>query len=96
MIKRLFLLIAPMIVLTLISGVTLAAVPFYEGKVIRIIAGKSPGSGFDIYSRVVARHMGKHIPGNPASPNQLFTWSTFGAILFAIAIGFAVGKRTNA
>jgi tripartite-type tricarboxylate transporter receptor subunit TctC len=66
MIKRFFLLIALVIGLTLISGVTLAAVPFYEGKVIRIIAGTSPGSGFDIYSRVVARHMGKHIPGNPA------------------------------
>jgi len=39
---------------------------FYRGKVIRVIVGGSPGGGFDIYTRVMARHMGKHIPGNPS------------------------------
>jgi tripartite-type tricarboxylate transporter receptor subunit TctC len=39
---------------------------FYKGKTIRIIVGGSAGGGFDTYSRVMARHMGKHIPGNPA------------------------------
>src|ERR671919_931741 len=42
------------------------AAPFYEGKTIRLIVGFSAGGGFDTYSRVIARHMGKHIPGNPA------------------------------
>ena len=38
---------------------------FYKGKAIRVIVGLAPGGGFDTYSRVIARHMGKHIPGNP-------------------------------
>lgn len=39
--------------------------PFYKGKTIRIIVGFAAGGGYDVYSRVIARHMGKHIPGNP-------------------------------
>jgi tripartite-type tricarboxylate transporter receptor subunit TctC len=39
---------------------------FYKGKTIRVIVGGSAGGGFDIYTRTMARHMGKHIPGNPA------------------------------
>ena len=39
---------------------------FYKDKTIRIIVGFAAGGGFDIYARIIARHMGKHIPGNPA------------------------------
>ena len=39
---------------------------FYKGKIIRIIVGSSAGGGYDTYSRTFARHMGKHIPGEPA------------------------------
>ena len=39
---------------------------FYKGKTIRVIVGGSAGGGFDIYTRAMARHMGKNIPGNPA------------------------------
>src|SRR4026208_232750 len=39
---------------------------FYRGKTVRIIVGASAGGGYDTYSRTIARHMGKHIPGNPA------------------------------
>ena len=38
---------------------------FYKGKTIRVIVGGSAGGGFDIYTRAMARHMGKYIPGNP-------------------------------
>lgn len=38
--------------------------PFYKGKTIRIVVGFAPGGGFDIYSRLIARHMSKYIPGN--------------------------------
>ncbi len=38
---------------------------FYKGKTIRIIVGATPGGGFDTYSRAIARHLGKHIPGGP-------------------------------
>ncbi|MGZ8495825.1 MAG: Bug family tripartite tricarboxylate transporter substrate binding protein, partial [Candidatus Binatia bacterium] len=39
---------------------------YYKGKTIRLIVGLAPGGGFDTYSRVIARHIGKHIPGTPA------------------------------
>jgi tripartite-type tricarboxylate transporter receptor subunit TctC len=42
-----------------------AAENFYKGKTIRVIVGGSAGGGFDIYTRAMARHMGKHIPGHP-------------------------------
>jgi len=38
---------------------------FYRGKTVRVIVGASAGGGYDTYSRTIARHMGKHIPGNP-------------------------------
>ena len=39
---------------------------FYEGKNLKIIVGLSAGGGYDLYTRTIARHMGKHIPGNPS------------------------------
>lgn len=42
-----------------------AAQSFYEGKTVRIIVGLAPGGGFDTYARVIARHIGRHVPGNP-------------------------------
>jgi tripartite-type tricarboxylate transporter receptor subunit TctC len=39
--------------------------PFYKGKTVRIIVGAAAGGGYDTYSRTLARHMSKHIPGNP-------------------------------
>lgn len=48
------------------SWVTFAtAQDFYKGKSIRLIVATTPGGGFDAYSRMLARHMGKHIAGNP-------------------------------
>ena len=38
---------------------------FYRGKTLRIVVGTSAGGGFDAYTRTIARHLGKHIPGNP-------------------------------
>jgi tripartite-type tricarboxylate transporter receptor subunit TctC len=38
---------------------------FYAGKTLQMLIGFSPGGGYDIYARTVARHMGRHIPGNP-------------------------------
>lgn len=43
-----------------------AAPELYQGKVIRIVVGFSPGGAFDAYSRSLSRHMRKYIPGNPA------------------------------
>jgi tripartite-type tricarboxylate transporter receptor subunit TctC len=39
--------------------------PFFKGKQIRIVVGLSSGGGYDRAARLIARHMGKYIPGNP-------------------------------
>lgn len=38
---------------------------FYKGKNVTVIVGYTAGGGYDIYARALARHMGKHLPGNP-------------------------------
>jgi tripartite-type tricarboxylate transporter receptor subunit TctC len=38
---------------------------FYRGKTVEIYIGYSVGGGYDLYARMLARHLGKHIPGNP-------------------------------
>ena len=48
------------------SSATAFGADFYKDKVIRFIVGASPGGGYDTYTRTIARHMGRHIPGNPA------------------------------
>jgi tripartite-type tricarboxylate transporter receptor subunit TctC len=40
---------------------------FYQGKTIRFIVGFAAGGGYDTYTRTVARHIGKHVPGNPST-----------------------------
>ena len=40
--------------------------PFYQGKTITVIAAASAGSAYDLYARLMAQFMGKHIPGNPS------------------------------
>ena len=42
-----------------------APADFYKGRTVFIIIGYSAGGGYDLYARVLAQHMGKHIPGNP-------------------------------
>jgi tripartite-type tricarboxylate transporter receptor subunit TctC len=54
-----------MLCLSLNAQPAFAQDSFYKGKTIRLIVGLAPGGGFDTYSRVIARHIGKHIPGNP-------------------------------
>ena len=47
------------------AGQSFAQDPFYNAKTIRIIVGFSAGGGYDTYARLIARHMTRHIPGNP-------------------------------
>lgn len=42
-----------------------AVASFYRGKTVTILVGHSAGGGFDTYARVISRHLGKYIPGNP-------------------------------
>jgi tripartite-type tricarboxylate transporter receptor subunit TctC len=38
---------------------------FYRGKQVRLIVGYGPGGGYDVYARLLARHLGNYIPGKP-------------------------------
>jgi tripartite-type tricarboxylate transporter receptor subunit TctC len=42
-----------------------AVAQFYKGKQVRIVVGTGAGGGYDAYSRLIARHLFKHIPGSP-------------------------------
>ena len=48
---------------------------FFGGKTIRIVVGFPPGSGFDAYSRAIARHMGKPL-NIRVGPRQLIDLTT--------------------
>ncbi|HLQ91422.1 MAG TPA: hypothetical protein VK148_15455, partial [Xanthobacteraceae bacterium] len=55
---------------TLVTGLAWPAhaqtvADFYKDRPVTLITGYSPGGGFDLYTRVVANHLGRHIPGNP-------------------------------
>ena len=57
-----------LLTLALFASNVSAAEPanYYQGKTVRIVVGLAAGGGYDLYARTLARHLGKHIPGNPA------------------------------
>jgi tripartite-type tricarboxylate transporter receptor subunit TctC len=60
---------AALFALVIAAPTALCAEPvedFYKGKQIRIITGAAAGDGYDLWSRMLARHMGRHIPGRPS------------------------------
>jgi tripartite-type tricarboxylate transporter receptor subunit TctC len=48
-----------------LSGPTVRAADFYEGKSINLVVAYPPADGNDVYARLLARHMGAYIPGHP-------------------------------
>lgn len=42
-----------------------AVADFYAGKVVRLVVATPPGGPYDNYARLLARHLGRHVPGNP-------------------------------
>ncbi len=76
--------------------------PFYQGKQIELDINSSVGGGYDLYARLLARHMGKYIPGNPtivpknmvgASGLRLANWLASAAPRDGTVIG-AVSRAT--
>ncbi|MGZ8533711.1 MAG: Bug family tripartite tricarboxylate transporter substrate binding protein [Candidatus Binatia bacterium] len=63
--KRLGIIFLALVAAHAVSRSTGYTEDFYKGKTIRIVVATTPGGGFDAYSRMIARHMAKHIPGNP-------------------------------
>jgi tripartite-type tricarboxylate transporter receptor subunit TctC len=70
---RLHLLQTLSLIALVVCGACVSAAPaaaqdvasFYKGKTLRIVVGFSPAGGYDLYARVLARHLSRHIPGNP-------------------------------
>ncbi len=53
------------LVLALAAATVASAQDFYRGKTLTIVVGFSAGGGFDLNARLLARHIGHHLPGNP-------------------------------
>jgi tripartite-type tricarboxylate transporter receptor subunit TctC len=90
-------------VLALISGSAAQAqapADFYKNKTVDLYIGYSAGGAYDLYARMIARHLGKHIPGNPqvvpknmegAGSQRLANW------LYSVAAkdGTAIGATSR-
>jgi len=68
--RRSFFVAAAFSLVTAVVAAPVVAAPadpasFYKGRSIQLLIGFSPTGGYDTYARALARHMGKHIPGNP-------------------------------
>jgi tripartite-type tricarboxylate transporter receptor subunit TctC len=58
-------LLAALLWLLTLNGAALAQAPYFQGKTIRIVTGYPAGDVNDLWPRLIARHMGKYIAGNP-------------------------------
>ena len=65
LVRRLVLPLAAVVALITPAPAQDDVAAFYRGKQIRIVVGSAAGGGYDLFARVVARHMAKHIPGRP-------------------------------
>src|SRR5262249_61683626 len=64
--KRSYYAISAMVAILLPSvGQAQDVAEFYRGRTVSLIAGFNPGGGADTYAPLVARHLGKHVPGPP-------------------------------
>jgi tripartite-type tricarboxylate transporter receptor subunit TctC len=59
------LLAAALLVFAASNGRAQSVADFYKGKNVDLLIGYSVGGAYDLYARMLARHIGKHIPGNP-------------------------------
>ena len=105
-------------VFTIVSLLALNAPPasaqsvadFYRGKTITMAVGTSPGGDYDLRMRMVSRHLGKHIPGNPtmvatnmpgAGQMLVANWLANvapkdGTVIVALSQNLAVNQATGA
>jgi tripartite-type tricarboxylate transporter receptor subunit TctC len=63
-------MIARLLALTVVVGASSVSLPataadYYAGKTIDMLIGSGPAGGYDIYGRALARHITRHIPGQP-------------------------------
>mgnify|MGYP001579773984 CR=1 FL=1 len=72
-----------------IAAESQAQEPFYQGKTIRIVVGLPAGDVYDIWARILANHMGRHIPGKP---NIIVQNMTGAATMITANHVYTVGK----
>ncbi len=63
--RALCLFVSFFVLVVFISHEELFAAPYFEGKRITLVVGTNPGGGYDNTARIIAKHLPKHIPGNP-------------------------------
>lgn len=66
MLTRLLTLPTAFAAFTITAAAPAFSADFYQGKTINLVIGHSAGGGYDLYARVLARYLGRHLPGNPA------------------------------
>jgi tripartite-type tricarboxylate transporter receptor subunit TctC len=66
--QRTTICVSAAVAAAILSGNVIAepVADFYRGKSITMLIGYTSGGGYDIYARVLSRHMGRHLPGNPS------------------------------
>lgn len=62
---RIFAAVAAIVAIASLATGAASEEPFYKGRTISTVIGSNASGGFDTYGRLMARHMGKYIPGNP-------------------------------
>jgi tripartite-type tricarboxylate transporter receptor subunit TctC len=102
---------AAVLALAIICGPALGqGAPSLAGKNVQMLIGFGPGGGYDLWGRVVARHIGKHLPGNPSvvpqnmpgagsfvAANNIYNLAAKdGSVLGIIARDAALGPITGA
>ena len=63
--KKLVLVLLATLALVITAKPQVRGQDFYKDKTLTIIVGYSPGGSFDLYARVLARYIGRYLPGNP-------------------------------
>jgi tripartite-type tricarboxylate transporter receptor subunit TctC len=63
-------LAASLLVLKPMPASAQSAAGYYAGKQVKMIIGLGTGGGYDLWARMVARHIGRHLPGNPTVISQ--------------------------
>lgn len=71
--KRALVIFPAAWLLIFLSSLSFAQEQYYKGRTLTFIVGAAPGGGFDTYTRLIGRHISKHIPGHPAVVVQNMT-----------------------
>jgi tripartite-type tricarboxylate transporter receptor subunit TctC len=68
--RRALLLLVMLVMLEVLAAPQAGAEDFYKGKTIKFLIGSGAGGGYDLFGRLMARHIGRYLPGEPAVAPQ--------------------------